>query len=235
MRNKKVKLDLVNISFSHAHIYGLRSILESSGIELEGIFTASQNTQFVALSAGIVVFENLLNNEPVQELEEVKNDPTNYAVEQAVETDNASIENIEESQKALEEIMNKETLLSAPLKPGTVNQNYETLYLKQTLRSGQNVDFDGNVFIIGDCHPGSEITASGDIIIWGLLSGIAHAGSKGNNNACIRAFKINAIQLRIANVFARKPDRLMLDKNERTTSFTPEEAKIFDGEIKIYS
>lgn len=110
-----------------------------------------------------------------------------------------------------------------------------TLYIKQTLRSGQKVEHDGNIIIIGDCNAGSEIIASGDIVVWGILSGIAHAGNKGDNKACIRAFKINAIQLRIANYLARKPDQLEIDRSERSDYFNPEEAKISEGEIVIYS
>ena len=52
-----------------------------------------------------------------------------------------------------------------------------TLYLNQTLRSGQTVSYEGNILIIGDAHPGSEIVAGGDITVWGILGGIAHAGN----------------------------------------------------------
>ncbi len=110
-----------------------------------------------------------------------------------------------------------------------------TLYIKQTLRSGQRLEHDGNLVIIGDCNAGSEVIASGDILVWGILSGLAHAGSKGDSRACIRAFKINAIQLRIADLLARRPDRLDIDRLERTELFNPEEARVSDGEIVIYS
>ena len=110
-----------------------------------------------------------------------------------------------------------------------------TLYLKQTLRSGQRIEHDGNLVIIGDCNAGSEIIATGDIIVWGILSGMAHAGSKGDTKAGIRAFKINAIQLRIAEYLARKPDHLDIDRSDKCDYFNPEEAKISEGEIVIYS
>ncbi|NLF83671.1 MAG: septum site-determining protein MinC, partial [Candidatus Gastranaerophilales bacterium] len=102
-------------------------------------------------------------------------------------------------------------------------------------RSGQKIEFDGNIVLIGDCNAGSEIVASGDIIIWGVLSGIAHAGNRGNKKACIRAFRINAIQIRIADLLARKPDRIDMDRVDKSDLFNPEEAKISDGEIVIYS
>ena len=34
-----------------------------------------------------------------------------------------------------------------------------TLYLHQTLRSGQTITSDGNIVVIGDANPGSEIVA----------------------------------------------------------------------------
>jgi septum site-determining protein MinC len=114
-------------------------------------------------------------------------------------------------------------------------EKVETLYIKQNLRSGQKIEFDGNIVLIGDCNAGSEIIASGDIIIWGVLSGIAHAGNRGNKKACIRAFRINAIQIRIADLLARKPDRIDMDRVDKSDLFNPEEAKISDGEIVIYS
>ncbi len=112
--------------------------------------------------------------------------------------------------------------------------SFQTKYIKQTIRSGQVIDYDGHIVIIGDCHPGSEIKAKGDITVWGVLSGIAHAGSEGNEKARIRALNMNAIQLRIANCYARRPDALNVIFVEKTNSFTPEEARIINGEIVIF-
>ena len=109
-----------------------------------------------------------------------------------------------------------------------------TLYLHQTLRSGQTVNYDGNILIIGDAHPGSEIVATGDITVWGILGGIAHAGSKGNITAKVRSLKLNAIQLRIAGLYARRNDTLNVPYVQKTNEFTPEEAQIEEGKIVIY-
>ena len=109
-----------------------------------------------------------------------------------------------------------------------------TMYVKHTLRSGQVINYEGNVVIIGDCHTGSEVQATGDITVWGVLSGIAHAGSMGNTRAKIRALKMNAIQLRIADSYARKPDALNSVLVEKTNVFTPEEARNIDGDIIIF-
>ena len=109
-----------------------------------------------------------------------------------------------------------------------------TLYLNQTLRSGQTVSYEGNILIIGDAHPGSEIVADGDITVWGILGGIAHAGAKGNVSAKVRALKLNAIQLRIAGLYARRNDTLNVPYVQKTNDFTPEEAQIEEGKIVIY-
>ena len=109
-----------------------------------------------------------------------------------------------------------------------------TLYINQTLRSGQTVTYEGNILIIGDAHPGSEIIADGDITVWGILGGIAHAGSKGNISSKVRALKLNAIQLRIAGLYARRNDTLNVPYVQKTNEFTPEEAQIEEGKIVIY-
>lgn len=110
----------------------------------------------------------------------------------------------------------------------------ETLYLTQTLRSGQTVSFEGNIFIIGDCHPGSEVIATGDVTVWGILGGIVHAGSKGNTDAKVRALKLNPIQLRIANLYSRRNDTINVPYVQKSNEFTPEEARIESKQIVIY-
>ena len=113
-------------------------------------------------------------------------------------------------------------------------ESFPTKYIKQTIRSGQVINYEGNVVIIGDCHPGCEITAFGDITVWGILGGIAHAGAGGNQKARVRALKMNAIQLRIANCYSRRPDSLETIYAEKTNSFTPEEARIVNNEIVVF-
>ena len=118
------------------------------------------------------------------------------------------------------------------------DEDYEILqmntqYHKQTVRSGQVIKSNGNVVIIGDCHPGCEIHAAGDITVWGILGGIAHAGCKGNTKAKIRALNLNAIQLRIADSYARRPDHIKNIYVEKSNTFTPEEARNINGSIVI--
>lgn len=109
-----------------------------------------------------------------------------------------------------------------------------TLYIQRTLRSGQSLSSEGNIVIIGDVNPGAEVVAKGDITVWGVLGGIAHAGSDGNSYSRIRALKLYAIQLRIGDVFARRPDTVNLPYVQKTDSYTPEEARVNNKHIVIY-
>jgi len=73
------------------------------------------------------------------------------------------------------------------------------LFLNRTLRSGTRIEFAGHVVVLGDVNPGAEIVAEGNVIIWGRLRGMVHAGAKGNRNAVICALDLSPTQLRIAD------------------------------------
>lgn len=81
-----------------------------------------------------------------------------------------------------------------------------SLVIKRTLRSGQKVNFPGTVVVLGEVNPGAEIVAEGDIIVFGSLRGIAHAGAAGDRNAVVVAQRLAPTQLRIAGLISRAPD-----------------------------
>ncbi len=220
---QKIKVNLGELTLTNAHIFSLKTILESSNVTIDILFTTSAQTQLAALGAGLVVSEKL------EEFYSIDNKDEEHQVDSQPEG-NDKTQETDSLEKELEDAIDQEAKSKNLLEDKIKN----TLYIKQTLRSGQSVNYDGNVVIIGDCKPGSEIIATGDINVWGVISGIAHAGTDGDYNANIRALKINAIQLRIANLFARKPDRSKVDKLNKVSSFIPEEARISQGEIIIY-
>jgi septum site-determining protein MinC len=98
----------------------------------------------------------------------------------------------------------------APLLPNTTaatsSQIVEPLYLQMTVRSGMDIRHEGTVIIMGDVNPGGEIFAAGDIIVWGRLRGIAHAGYPNNPQCLIMALQMEPTQLRIADRVARAPE-----------------------------
>ena len=76
----------------------------------------------------------------------------------------------------------------------------ETKFHKGSLRSGQKLESEGSLVIIGDVNSGAEVMASENIIVLGALRGLAHAGAKGNTQAIIAASLIDTVQIRIANI-----------------------------------
>jgi len=77
-----------------------------------------------------------------------------------------------------------------------------------TVRSGQILEHDGDIVIIGDINPGGLVSATGDIYVMGTLRGTAHAGCRGNERAIIAAVYFQPTQLRIHEVISRSPDRV---------------------------
>jgi septum site-determining protein MinC len=98
------------------------------------------------------------------------------------------------------------------------------LILKETLRSGRSIYHEGHVVVIGDVNPGAEIVAGGDVIVWGRLRGLVHAGALGAETAVICALELTPTQLRIADKIAISPD-------EKRGKAIPEQAAIRHGQI----
>ncbi len=77
--------------------------------------------------------------------------------------------------------------------------------VRTTCRSGMRIESDADCIILGDVNPGAEILAAGDIIVFGRLRGIAHAGKNGDRTARIWAMSIEPSQIRIADLLAVSP------------------------------
>ena len=82
-----------------------------------------------------------------------------------------------------------------------------TLTVERTLRSGHSVRFEGDIIVMGDVNPGAQVIASGNVMIFGALKGLAHAGATGDDEAFILAFDLRPTQLRIARKIAIPPER----------------------------
>ena len=82
----------------------------------------------------------------------------------------------------------------------------ETTFHKGSLRSGQRIEVEGSIVIIGDVNSGAEVIAGDNVIVIGTLRGLAHAGAKGNKEAIIAVSTLDAVQLRISNI-VREIDR----------------------------
>ena len=76
----------------------------------------------------------------------------------------------------------------------------ETKFHRGSLRSGQRMEAEGSLVILGDVNSGAEVIASDNIVVLGALRGLAHAGAKGNKQAIISAGLLDTVQIRIANI-----------------------------------
>jgi len=74
------------------------------------------------------------------------------------------------------------------------------------LRSGHRLKRKENILVIGDVNPGAEVIGDGDVLVWGRLRGVVHAGAKGNSRAIVAALDLEPTQLRIADVATIGPD-----------------------------
>ena len=99
----------------------------------------------------------------------------------------------------------------------------EAILVHRTLRSGFSLQHLGHVVVIGDVNPGAEIIASGDVVIWGRLRGMVHAGAEGNESAIVCALDLSPTQLRIAGQIALTP--------KRRGKPQPEMARLQDGRV----
>lgn len=258
-KGKHVCLKLGSVDLSQPELSSIKSLIEVMDSELAFISTSSEKTLNSAAALGIKVSEfteevQAPDFEPATIHPEVanaidtifgtddkqKNPEETSAPEQnsskTQEDDDDISPVVKQSDSIAEDVNAQEEIEETDEEIAEMKAEPEklpTLYLKRTIRSGQSISSDGNILVIGDVNPGAEIIAKGDITVWGILGGIAHAGSEGNNYARIRALKLNPVQIRIGEVFARRPDTVNLPYIQKSCEYTPEEAFTYKGSIVI--
>jgi septum site-determining protein MinC len=100
----------------------------------------------------------------------------------------------------------------------------DAMLARRTLRSGQRLNHQHAIVVIGDVNPGAEVIAGGDIVVWGHARGLLHAGAYGDEEAVVCALDLSPMQLRIAGHIALSPE-------ERQGIAVPEMASVRDGQI----
>lgn len=248
-KNKNVFLKLGELALSSSELISIKALIETMESRIEFISTSSPDTEASAKDLGIEV-SKIENVVPALNIEASAED--NQTVNEELETALDKIFGEGDFEERYPEEDTEETTVPDNEKEIVVEEvedvvDYEevkrnnketeklpTLYIHRTLRSGQSLTSEGNIVVIGDVNPGAEIVAKGDITVWGVLGGIAHAGSDGNTYSRIRALKLNAIQLRIGDIFARRPDTGNMPYVQKSDTFTPEEARVSKKHIMIY-
>lgn len=109
-------------------------------------------------------------------------------------------------------------------------------FYKGTLRSGQVLDCESSVVVIGDVNPGAKVISKGNIVILGALKGNAYAGANGNEMAFVAALDMDPVQIKIGDVIGRSADKTSGDKKKKKQPVIPPEPQVAivkDGNIYI--
>ena len=124
---------------------------------------------------------------------------------------------------------------------------FKTKYVNN-LRSGENIEFDGdvivmtdmksgsqvsstcNVVVMGDVSSGARVVANGNVIVMGSVLGFIHAGANGNENAYAVAGNLNPKVLQIAKNIAEAPDDETYENNKQNG---PEIAFVSNGTMVV--
>ena len=121
-------------------------------------------------------------------------------------------------------------LVSNPHRGGKDDSSKDhPMILKGSCRSGVTIQHEGDVVVLGDVNPGARVHATGDIIVYGVLRGTVHAGSRGDDTASVFALSIQRRGLRIGS-FA---DGAI--SHEQVRGEGPEIAYVREGAIVVES
>jgi septum site-determining protein MinC len=255
-----------------AQVRRVVKLIEEAGKPLGVLFTQVPQTQQAALSQGFLIKETpvirprrviiapttTVESDPTAHENEIETGTAVEALVQAVlTTEEAStiatttVENtplpigiVEQQSQPSNVVLECDVLEDATL-PAAVPSSLAglpTQVIKGTLRSGRFIEFEGHLLVLGDVNTGAEVRAKGDIVVWGELKGLAHAGFKGSRTAEIRALGMDAVQLRIADIIARRPDRVSvqpagdwLPSRTADGAYYPEVARVVEKEIQIFT
>lgn len=111
-------------------------------------------------------------------------------------------------------------------------------FYKGTLRSGQVLDCESSIVILGDINPGAKVISKGNIVVLGALKGNAYAGANGSEQAFVAALMMDPIQIKIGDVIARSADKVPEGKKKKKkhsidAEVDPQVAIVKDGNIYI--
>ena len=79
-------------------------------------------------------------------------------------------------------------------------------FYKGTLRSGQVLESETSIIILGDVNPGATVVSKGNVVVLGSLKGTIYVGAGGNENTFVAALAMDPMQIRIADYIARNSD-----------------------------
>lgn len=131
----------------------------------------------------------------------------------------------------LEEVIARKTNAYIEAHSASTGQFY-----KGTLRSGQQVESESSLIILGDVNPGAKVVAKGNIVILGALKGIAYAGAGGDNHCFVAALEMDPVQIKIGDFIGRSADKVRQAKTFRKKikdGPVPQIATVYEEQILI--
>lgn len=110
-------------------------------------------------------------------------------------------------------------------------------FYKGTLRSGQQLESQTSMIILGDVNPGAKVIAKGNIVILGALKGIAYAGADGDDRCFVAALEMDPVQIKIGDHIGRSADKKEVSKGFRRKAKAeapmPQIATVYENQILI--
>ena len=112
-------------------------------------------------------------------------------------------------------------------------ESSQTKFHRGAVRSGQKIEYEGSIVVLGDVNGGAEVIAADNVVVLGVLRGLAHAGARGNKKAIIAAASIDCKQIRIADIIREMEDEKDEDGNiiasaRKTYAFVEEDKLILE-------
>lgn len=130
-------------------------------------------------------------------------------------------------EKIIEKIIEKEKVIEK-----IVEKAERVKIVEKTLRSGQRVEHDGDIVLIGSVNPGAQLVATGDVYIFGKARGLIHAGSTGDKTRRVIALSMEVSQIRIGDVVA-KGDAVKASEMVAEIAYLNEEGILVIDEFKL--
>ncbi len=151
---------------------------------------------FKKASMGISFEGRALSDDEMKELLDIISSNTDINIVCVLDS---SGEREEQFKRALEEQAASEAVSAA------ISGNDGQFY-RGTLRSGQVLESDSSIVILGDVNPGAKVVSSGNVVILGALKGTVYAGVTGNETSVVVALEMTPMQIRIGDIIARCSD-----------------------------
>ncbi len=151
-----------------------------------------ESSKFLGNATMALSFEGReLTNEEQREILDIINENSNLHIACVIDTD-----------------QEKEAMFSKSLNERLMELQSNTgQFYKGNLRSGQVLEVESSIIVIGDINNGAKVVSKGNVIILGSLKGNVFAGASGNSKAFVVALDMEPVQIRIADIIARAPDK----------------------------